>query len=194
MGSESKKFIYSYFQDRLISPETTPFPTPRQSPLKDKYKEAANRPRVEPILEDDFKDTEDAEIELVFETDRICEENEVIDVEYGSTPKCIPDESPEAGIGLRGESVSNVMINVGVDGIDGDANINVIYDLFRLYDNGLIQIWNGVCNDTFGRFKETPEYGAIYDMIYNVKHKEQSRLIKDVNTSEIGNVIPTEDD
>eukprot|EP01083_Nonionella_stella_P081426 224312_1 len=57
---------------------------------------------------------------------------------------------------------------VGIEGVHGEENIKIIYDLFRLYDSALAQVWSAISNEIFNRFKKTSEYAVITENINNV--------------------------
>jgi len=173
ISAECERFIYSYFRDRAMSPQTVAFPAP-QNKKNNTFRKLSSL--LEKNNEEQQDELEDVNKPVLENQDSKTSEDEDIDDEqkdatfkYTKTASDIPEESPEA---VRNETVSNMYI----DGVRGnEQNVDVIYDLFKLYDDILMEIWNIISKDIFNRFRKTTEYINIYEKIYNVKYVDQQK-------------------
>ncbi len=166
LTNQCERFIYSYFRARTMNPKHTPFATP--SSINENVDDAGNIETIHVLKGVDENENEDEEIELVMADDKKSEDMSENETD-NNKPMKIPDSV---------DIDDNVMDQItGVDGIYGDENINVIYDLFRLYDMAVYEIWNNISNEIFNRFKITSEYGTIYEKIYNIKDNGQANII-----------------
>eukprot|EP00483_Globobulimina_turgida_P008451 UN08468 len=158
-----------------MSPLTTRFPTPNDGNINsDELEDGAGNITTQKIVVlKDVDEDEAEEAELVVEH---IDGGDVGDDELVtySPARIIPDSVAE-------DAMDKIITGVHVDGVHGhgdvDQNVNVVYDLFRVYDNALYEVWNSISNQIFTRFKTTSEYGTIYERIYNINHIEQSNLI-----------------
>mmetsp|Transcript_6553 Transcript_6553/g.10378 ORF Transcript_6553/g.10378 Transcript_6553/m.10378 type:complete len:615 (-) Transcript_6553:39-1883(-) len=177
LSSECAHSIYKFFQERFASPTTAAhtFPTPQKQTVDD----------------DNAVTTDAATTDIVYADERQQLRDDVGDAGDGDGG----DGDGDDDAGQHYEPEPTIISQHDQDDGDADAdnNIDMAYNLFRLYDAALFDIWTIITDEIFPRFKETSEHGKIFEQIYNVRHSEQSNLVRAHSQNKTHVPLPSSD-